>query len=271
MRRGEKVKLRWSRVHLQEGYLELPASITKTGSPASCRSISALSRSWRPSLGVVNFFFDTNVNTVKLAFRRARERAGCVDMRERGTKAPASCWKRRTCARTRLGTSPGTPTRACSSATTTNARANSWSGSGGRSSDPDPHRGRERQPQSRGWQHRWTSTAASTACVRPVSASGGVFADASRRTSGRIIDGVWNLELACQSCNREAAGNVDRLPTERLPARLHARNEHLIVSHHPLRETLIVQTGDDKVRRSGFLRDLYTRGRQNCGRIFVTG
>ena len=56
MRRGEKVKLRWSRVHLQEGYLELPASITKTGSPASCRSISALSRSWRPSLGVVNFF-----------------------------------------------------------------------------------------------------------------------------------------------------------------------------------------------------------------------
>jgi hypothetical protein len=76
---------------------------------------------------------------------------------------------------------------------------------------------------------------------------------------GPIIDGVWNLVLACRTCNRGVAGKFDRLPSERLLARLHARNEYLIVSHHPLRETLIAQTGADEVRRRGFLRDLHGR------------
>jgi hypothetical protein len=76
---------------------------------------------------------------------------------------------------------------------------------------------------------------------------------------GPLIDGVWNLVLACQSCNRGVAGKFDRLPTERLLARLHARNEHLIVSHHPLRETLIAQTGVTEASRRGFLGDLHRR------------
>ena len=76
---------------------------------------------------------------------------------------------------------------------------------------------------------------------------------------GPIVDGVWNLVLACQSCNRGVDGKFDRLPTERLLQRLHSRNEYLIGSNHPLRETLIAQTGFDEGRRRGFLRDMHVR------------
>lgn len=65
--------------------------------------------------------------------------------------------------------------------------------------------------------------------------------------------------LACSACNRGVRGKSDRLPTERLLERLHARNEYLIVSHHPLRETLMAQTGLDEARRRGFLRDMHAR------------
>lgn len=40
---------------------------------------------------------------------------------------------------------------------------------------------------------------------------------------------------------------------------LHHRNEHLIRSHHPLRETLIRQTGSDEVARRAFLWSAYQR------------
>ena len=81
MRRGEMVKLRWKHVHLQQGYLELPASITKNRKP---RIVPLTARAMRilatqPRCG--ESVFDTNANTVKLAFRRARERVGCVDLR----------------------------------------------------------------------------------------------------------------------------------------------------------------------------------------------
>jgi hypothetical protein len=39
--------------------------------------------------------------------------------------------------------------------------------------------------------------------------------------------------------------------------RLHTRNEFLIGSHHPLRETLINQTGDTLDKRVGFLSKIY--------------
>jgi hypothetical protein len=57
------------------------------------------------------------------------------------------------------------------------------------------------------------------------------------------IDGVWNLVLSCQTCNRGAAGKFGCLPELRYLERLHRRNEFLIASHHPLRETLMLQTG----------------------------
>lgn len=70
---------------------------------------------------------------------------------------------------------------------------------------------------------------------------------------GANLDGVWNLVLACQSCNRGAGGKFENLPKLRLVARLHKRNNFLISSHHPLRETLMLQTGADERKRRDFL------------------
>jgi hypothetical protein len=53
------------------------------------------------------------------------------------------------------------------------------------------------------------------------------------------INGVWNLVLSCVVCNRGPSGKFDMIPSSNLVARLHQRNEFLINSHHPLRETLI--------------------------------
>jgi 5-methylcytosine-specific restriction endonuclease McrA len=74
---------------------------------------------------------------------------------------------------------------------------------------------------------------------------------------GVNLDGVWNLVLACPTCNRGAKGKFDRIPSLRLLERLHQRNEYLIGSHHPLRETLIQQTGMLPSQRAGFLNRLY--------------
>jgi hypothetical protein len=51
---------------------------------------------------------------------------------------------------------------------------------------------------------------------------------------GTLIDGVWNLVLACKGCNRGTAGKFDPLPSRPLLLRLYRRNEFLIGSHHPL-------------------------------------
>jgi len=67
------------------------------------------------------------------------------------------------------------------------------------------------------------------------------------------IDGVWNLALACRACNRGEGGKSARVPTISLLDRLSRRNEYFISSHHPLRETLMAQTGSTPVRRRAFL------------------
>jgi hypothetical protein len=67
------------------------------------------------------------------------------------------------------------------------------------------------------------------------------------------VDGVWNLVLACRGCNRGVGGKSNRVPSLRLLERLNTRNEFLIASHHPLRDTLIAQTGPTKDDRRSFL------------------
>ena len=67
------------------------------------------------------------------------------------------------------------------------------------------------------------------------------------------LDGVWNLVLSCSTCNRGAAGKFARIPEAPLLERLHTRNSYLIRSHHPLRETLIRQTGASEAERRSFL------------------
>ena len=71
------------------------------------------------------------------------------------------------------------------------------------------------------------------------------------------LDGVWNLVLSCRNCNRGVAGKSSLLPHKRLLERISTRNEFLIQSHHPLRETLMAQMGASKNERVRFLNSLY--------------
>ena len=70
------------------------------------------------------------------------------------------------------------------------------------------------------------------------------------------LNGVWNLVLSCWRCNRGKQGKSARVPAIRFLERLHRRNEYLIASHHPLRETLMTQTGRTESERRGFLQEM---------------
>lgn len=72
------------------------------------------------------------------------------------------------------------------------------------------------------------------------------------------LNGVWNLVLACQECNRGERGKFARVPQIKYLERLHQRNNYLIESHHPLRETLIAQTGATETLRRQFLQYEYS-------------
>ncbi len=83
----------------------------------------------------------------------------------------------------------------------------------------------------------------------------GVFVD---------LDDVWNLVLACAMCNRGAAGKFDRLAHGDFLERLWQRNERLISSHHPLRESIIAATGRTPSARLDFLRSIETRATEHA-------
>lgn len=76
---------------------------------------------------------------------------------------------------------------------------------------------------------------------------------------GPVVDGIWNLVLSCKECNRGVDGKFDKLPSLNLLIKLSYRNEYLIKSHHPLRETLINQTGMTEPDRRDFLNKIYQR------------
>lgn len=70
------------------------------------------------------------------------------------------------------------------------------------------------------------------------------------------LNGIWNLVLTCNKCNRGANGKLAKIPAVKYLERLHRRNEYLINSHHPLRETLINQTGRAENDRIKFLLEM---------------
>ncbi len=70
------------------------------------------------------------------------------------------------------------------------------------------------------------------------------------------LDGVWNLVLSCPRCNRGANGKFARVPAIKYLERLEKRNNFLISSHHPLRETLIQQSGATVEDRRRFLAEI---------------
>ncbi len=84
--------------------------------------------------------------------------------------------------------------------------------------------------------------------------------------AGRI-NGIWNLVLACPVCNRGEGGKFECLPSQRFIERLHTRNEFFVLSHHPLRETLIEQTGATEHQRRAFLQEAYKCAKTEGGLV----
>lgn len=82
------------------------------------------------------------------------------------------------------------------------------------------------------------------------------------RGMGVDLDMPWNLVLACPTCNRGPAGKHAALRAERYVQRLHKRNEYLIESNHPLKESLIAMTGGDRSFRRRFLQSVMRDARQ---------
>jgi hypothetical protein len=70
------------------------------------------------------------------------------------------------------------------------------------------------------------------------------------------LNGVWNLVLSCRDCNRGEGSKFARIPSLKYVELLYKRNEYLISSHHPLRETLIQQTGITPEARLNFLKKI---------------
>jgi hypothetical protein len=65
---------------------------------------------------------------------------------------------------------------------------------------------------------------------------------------------VWNVVPACQRCNRGEGGKFYAAPAAKLIEKLRRRNNWLVDSHHPLRETIMLQTGQTTEARASFLR-----------------
>ncbi len=77
------------------------------------------------------------------------------------------------------------------------------------------------------------------------------------------VDEIWNLVLACQECNAGEQGKFTKVPDLAYLDRLHTRNEFFIKSHHPLRETILSQTGNSDRDRTSFLQGKYNQAIKN--------
>ena len=75
------------------------------------------------------------------------------------------------------------------------------------------------------------------------------------------VDRIWNLVLSCANCNNGEGGKFKKLPKIELLERLNKRNEYFISSHHPLRETIMLQTGNTIEQRRNFLQKSYNEAK----------
>ena len=81
------------------------------------------------------------------------------------------------------------------------------------------------------------------------------------------LDAVWNLVLACSRCNRGEKGKFANIPHRKFLQRLSNRNNFFIFSHHPLRETLLAQTGASHRERAAFLTNAYSKALEMEGGV----
>lgn len=73
------------------------------------------------------------------------------------------------------------------------------------------------------------------------------------------VNNVWNLVLSCQDCNRGSDGKFEKIPKIEFLEKLDRRNNFYIESHHPLRETIVKQTGVSSEIRHKFLQRYFNR------------
>ncbi len=83
------------------------------------------------------------------------------------------------------------------------------------------------------------------------------FPDVLKHMGFTKIDQVWNLVLACRECNRGNNGKFERIPDIKFVEALNKRNNFYVESHHPLRETIINQTGKSNSDRHQFLQTFF--------------
>ena len=76
------------------------------------------------------------------------------------------------------------------------------------------------------------------------------------------VDGIWNLVLACERCNKGTDGKFAKLPSVKLLERLNMRNEYFCSSHHPLKETIMQQTGETQEKRKAFLQKSFNEAKE---------
>jgi hypothetical protein len=98
----------------------------------------------------------------------------------------------------------------------------------------------------------------------PVTADVDHFFPEKLKNSSGLQDVVliWNLVLSCRDCNRGVGGKFMAIPEDIFVEKLYLRNEDYIESQHPLRETLIQQTGLNKEKRQEFIRSILNRAVQ---------
>lgn len=75
------------------------------------------------------------------------------------------------------------------------------------------------------------------------------------------LDHVWNLVLSCKNCNLAAGKGGHSLPSISCLEKLHKRNEYLISSHHPLRETLL-EISNSSESRATFLNNNWNKAKE---------
>jgi 5-methylcytosine-specific restriction endonuclease McrA len=78
-------------------------------------------------------------------------------------------------------------------------------------------------------------------------------------------DEIWNLVLAHYKCNSD---KNDNLPPTHFLDNLIARNEFLIESAHPIKDTLIKQTGNTPAQRKQKIINEYQYAKSKIGRIW---
>ena len=77
------------------------------------------------------------------------------------------------------------------------------------------------------------------------------------------VDQIWNLVLTCKECNRGTGGKFEKIPDIKYLYSLNKRNNFYIESHHPLRETIINQTGKLQEGRRDFLQKMFDNAINN--------